>query len=77
MTQKINLNDRRRDGTGTYCSLYAVSVKRSEISQVDLATVSCGDWIEGIGDVNEYAIIGFLHELACAGIRLVPDGDRP
>lgn len=68
----IDLNSRRRGFTGQYIPLYIASVDDGEVADVDLATIALGDWIEGLGSINEYAIIGFLHQCARAGLRLAP-----
>ena len=74
MTEKINLND-LRIRRGVYYPLIVVCIKRAELGQVDLATVARGDWIDGVADLNDPAIIGFLHQLARVRIRLVPEDE--
>lgn len=65
----INLNLRRNH------PLSLVEIRRSELANIDLDTVAAYDWMEGVGDLKDLAVIGFLHQLSRAKIRLVPEGE--
>ena len=54
--------------------LHVAEIRREDIIRLDLSTVASGDWMEGVGDLKDFAIIGFLHQLARARIQLVPKG---
>ena len=60
----INLNVDRKN------PLDLAKVRLKDIADVDLTTVQIYDWMEGIGDLNEYAIVGFLHQLGRLGLRI-------
>ncbi len=66
----INLNDRRKDPDVQIVLDYVVTVHAPEIPDVDLKTVQIGDWIEGIGTIRDYAVIGLLHQLGRLGYKL-------
>lgn len=65
MTEKIDFNARRRIVTDT------VSIFIDELEKGDLHSIGIGDWIEGIGSIKDFGVIGFLHHLSRIGLRIV------
>lgn len=66
----IDLNKRRSD------PLAAAAVTRAELPQLDLSTVQIGDWLEGLGIVTDYAMVGLCHQLGRLGycLAILPKG---
>jgi hypothetical protein len=69
-TIMINLNSRRAT------PLAAAAATQAELPQLDLSTVQFGDWIEGIGIITDYAVVGLCHQLGRLGygIAVIPKG---
>ena len=65
----INLNERRKN------ALWIPEIGLKELPDIDLTTVQIFDWMEGMGDLNAYAIVGFLHQLGRNGLRICPIPD--
>ena len=50
--------------------LHVMEIRQDSIQDVDLTTVQFGDWLEGFGDLCDYAIVGFLKQAGRLGLCL-------
>ena len=69
--EQTNLNEQR--SPDVYGGLTTVHVPLIDLANTALSTVGIGDELEGIGVINDLAVVGFLHQCEKAGVRLVFD----
>ena len=62
----INLN------VGRKLPLDLASIYLKDLPDIDLTTIQIYDWMEGIGNLNDYAIVGFLKQLGRIGMKICP-----
>jgi len=44
------------------------------LSSEDLQNINMGDWIDDIGDIKDFAVLGFLHQMGKEGY-MISKGD--